>query len=303
MSSAPTHEPAPGSTLYYSLLGEKAEPRRRFLARLALIDTVATSLEEVTDAGVVSHKVHWWHEELERLETGTPRHPATRPVAEESGRDAVVRGCLAILGAAADERLEPAEDRNTLERRLRRDFDARLSLLAHALDGTVGNDDESAWRRLSLPLARMHRLRRLPHLLHRGYTVFAFDAYRDAGLRPEDLMARVRVAPTADAPPGQDARDIHPAEAIDAFLAREVGTIIADFDAAFDTGASPADRASGIDGFRLAWMPLAILARLRVRQCRSWQRHRPDLLRERRELTPLMKFLVAWRWRRRLARR
>ena len=59
-----------GSSLYYSLLWTDDAVRERLLARLSLVHTLLTTLEEVQEPEVAERKVHWWHEELERLGRG-----------------------------------------------------------------------------------------------------------------------------------------------------------------------------------------------------------------------------------------
>ena len=75
--SRPDEWPRPGSTYYYALRHQPGDVHARVHATLQLIETVTECLLDVTEPTVAEKKIHWWHEEIDRLINAEPRHPAT----------------------------------------------------------------------------------------------------------------------------------------------------------------------------------------------------------------------------------
>ena len=325
---AATVRPREGSTLHYALLWTAAEARERFLARLGLVVALSRTLDHVHDRGVAERKVHWWHEELERLRAGEPRHPRTVACAGPlAGLEAANAACLDVLSVAATTRYTPPADDAERRARLVRDHGARLALLAHALSGRAADLEEPDIRNpgLAFALGLHETLARLPTLLHRGFAVFSDADYARHGLSPVALAREVRRRPehgeTDEEAGGETSREggrdrdrgesrgeasgkASPGARLSGIpvvaAPPERGPMIAASVAAArraldDALADPAYRATYS---RRELAPLARIAAIRARQLRLWQEQAPDLLRENVTPTPLAKLLVAWRHRR-----
>ncbi len=211
-----------GSTLYYSLLWTSPAARQRFIERLELVQALSSTLDEVHEPLVAERKIHWWHEELQRMVEGTARHPAAQacqsslsvtaipPWATRQSDEAgvasvtdnpVLNACLNIVSAASTIRFKPPSteaDANTL---LEQSYLARLALLAHALSGDVDDLNLQQHSRIAArALGKHEQLSRLPQLIHRGQAVFSDARYRKHALRPSDLAERIRIAsePTSE---------------------------------------------------------------------------------------------------------
>jgi len=267
-----------GSSLYYALWGLDDALRERACARLELGTALADAVSDVTEPDVARRKIHWWHEELERLHGGTPRHPAAKACADLQGSDAAMARALDVLGSAAEERLNPADDQDTLEARLARGAGARVWLVldgidAAALDG--GDTLPHAWSALATGLGLHERLARLAELLSRRHPVFAQQSWQRHGAGPNDVGSD----DAARAALGNRVLD----EALE--RARHV----------LDEGVRSAAAACGRGRPARA---VVVLGRLRERQLALWAADRqPDLVRVRPSLTPLRKLYIAWRHR------
>jgi len=68
----------PGSNLYYCLLYYSPATRQKLIAWHALASELDQIQWECSDLSVARLKYAWWHEELERFEYGSPRHPVTQ---------------------------------------------------------------------------------------------------------------------------------------------------------------------------------------------------------------------------------
>ena len=298
--------PREGSSLYYALLWTESAARRRFLGTLSLLQTLGRTLDEVHDPGVAERKVHWWHEEIERLSNGAPRHPRTiacRACLGGSPRAAARR--LDVLSVTATERFAPPATDEEARERHERDYGARLALLAHALSAQATDLDDDGVRHAALArgFGSHAALSRLPALVHRGFAVFSDERYARHALAPaalaavarRDVSAPRRTGPDAGADtdggagtadPGDDGGEPR------ALVAAGVDEALAAFDEALSDARYRAVYA------RRELAPIARLAALRRRQTRLWRDARPNLLRERLTLTPLVKLAIAWRHRR-----
>ncbi|NND92829.1 MAG: squalene/phytoene synthase family protein [Granulosicoccus sp.] len=223
-----------GSSLYYSLLWTDPVARQRFIARLHLVQTLSRTLDDVQEPQVAQSKIHWWHEELQRMVEGTARHPAVQACQDSLAEQRVspaattssagpgppgnthqaMHACLQILTAASTERFTPASTIAELDRLVELDYSARLALLAHSLSDEPQELDLAAHSRtLARGLGRHERLSRLPRMLHRGLPVFSEESYRQYGVKPADLAQQVRVAgwqPIIDAASSSTPEDSSP---------------------------------------------------------------------------------------------
>ena len=305
MPTAPIKE---GSSLYYSLLWTPADAKDRFQHRLALISALATTLDDVYEPQVAEKKIHWWHEELQRLHDGNARHPALQANQKHLKANAQAQAaCLEIVSVAASQRFSTAETIDTADADLVRSFRARLALLSHALSGGDSSGSDEALDLATHPdsaalaLALHEQLTRLPNLIHRGLPVFSDELYKQFDVRPNDLAEHIRVASAGQSDseskssaPGDSAPTLKSipivsekpgrAKLISHAIERSHSTI---------SGALNDDEV--IRRYRQpALIPLWRLLVLRKHQLALWQKREPDLLRERLTLTPLVKLFRAW---------
>ncbi|MBX2836588.1 MAG: hypothetical protein KTR35_07030 [Gammaproteobacteria bacterium] len=258
-TSANTLEPPEGSSLYYSLLYTAPELRANVLHVLTLIDTLERTLDGVREHQVAEVKIHWWHEEIDRLFEGQPRHPETRncqtilaPV-EDSRKQ-----LLSVLSATSSERLASTRTDAAAQQRITEDYQARLTLLFTALQQAP-----QSFATLALGLGQHHRLRRLATLLKMGVEVFSDEAYQRHNTTPDDVLR------------GNSSELI--AEAI------------ADAHGAITQGLNDLSNERGL--------PQSLITHTRIsrQQCRHWQKRSPCIATLSTTLTPLRKFFIAWR--------
>ena len=195
-----------GSSLYYSLLWTDAAAKERYLQRLTLIQALNSTLDDVQDPQVAQQKIHWWHEELERMLNGEARHPATQAcqssfvsnstnVGSNADTNPIMFACLAVLSSVSDVRFTPPATMKDRDEQLIKNFTARLALLSHALSEDINDLALTSHPALAAEgLAKHEQLIRLPALLHRGHAVFSDDTYKSHKVTPSDLATDVRVA-------------------------------------------------------------------------------------------------------------
>ncbi|ASJ75226.1 hypothetical protein [Granulosicoccus antarcticus] len=310
-----------GSTLHYSLLWTEPAARQRFIERLELVHALGTTLEAVHEPQVAERKIHWWHEELQRMSEGSARHPAAQACqsslvlsnnpswpadqnneADQTAIDAhpALNACLNIVSAASTMRFTPPSSEKEANALLEKNYLARMALLAHALSDNIDDLDLPGHSSLAaLALGKFEQLSRLPHLIHRGQAVFSDQLYKQHAIRPTDLAGKIRIAPDAESPSTKQASSgLHSIP-----LTVEKPEIQALLNAAITTAHQDFQRAMADDEtvsrYRQApLLPLWRLIVLREKQLAMWQRNPPNLLRERTTLTPLVKLFHAWRNRR-----
>lgn len=265
--------PEAGTTLYYSLL-YCSETQRTHVGRvLFFCATLANTLLDVTEAGVAEQKIHWWHEEIERLFNNAARHPGTLQLAPLVTHYSLSRSSfLDILRANNDEKFLPSQNNETFEQRLVADFSGRLQLCGKILGVTPklleNTELLSQW---AIALGNLDRLHRLRHLYYRGYAVWPESDYTQLGLQP-----------------GQLDQTQFASQAMQLLQRRLDLTDKLLRDALLSTDKSPAT------------MPLLIYAKLRHKQLQQWQRQPDKLLTHYMGITPVRKFVHAW-WVRRTA--
>ena len=278
--------PHDGSSLYYSLLWTPPFAKDNFLRRLTLIHALASSLDEVQEPTVAEKKIHWWHEELERLAKSTPRHPACEENREWlGGNQTAIRHCLSILSSAASTRYTQSQTDEEARQLLLASFKSRLALLSDALQDPQprpGQQAGSAKREalsnqtlqsdeLALAFATHENLYRLPYFLHRGFAVFSDETYERHSVTPKTLTT----------------------DGSETLLEEAITHSLAFFDQAF------ANESTRSEFQKPAQLPLWRLAKLRAAQLKLWQRQGTRLISERATLTPVRKLYIAWRHRRR----
>ena len=258
-------------------------------------------LLDVADPGVARTKVHWWHEELDRLHAGAPRHPAAVAVRGPGGR--ATPRALAAAGAAGrggrPTGWSPPTTIDALDATLGTIGGHRLALACDALAPGTGllEAPDALPRGLGVGLMRHERLSRLPPLLARRHRVFSTELYRRHGLDAAGLLAGVRMA-RAEGDEAPEARGGADDGADDggggakasarAALLRDAVELAA---TALRTGLAESGAGTAVP------VPARAFATLRLRQLELWRAKGTDLLRERRSLTPLRKAWIAARMR------
>lgn len=97
----------PGSSLYYSILFYPADIKRELNALHAFHHEIEQIIEECSDPGVAHMKLAWWIEEIQRLFTGTPRHPVSMEFAEVISHHALTSADLNNLIRHYEQRINP----------------------------------------------------------------------------------------------------------------------------------------------------------------------------------------------------
>lgn len=305
-----------GSSLHYSLLWTDADARARFIARLSLVQALGTTLDDVQEPQVAERKIHWWHEELQRMVNGEARHPATiacqqslstqariqtdtAGVAIPDTANEVLTVCLSILSSVSTSRFTPPTTDQEADTQLTQNQTAQIALLAHALSNDI-NDlaVESHPAIAALAMAKYEQLTRLPYLIHRGHPVFSDETYQRYGIRPTDLASQVRVAQDApaDEVPKPGSLEGIPVKVDTPGRQKLLTSAIDTAGMALQTAVNDQHIAKRYRQTPL--LPLWRLLVLREKQVTAWQKQQPDLMRERTSLTPLSKFFTAWRHRR-----
>ena len=305
-----------GSSLHYSLLWTDAAAKSRFINRLALINAMATTLDDVQEHQVAEKKIHWWHEEIQRLHDGSARHPATQQNQTDlQGLDVAQMACLEIISVASTQRFTAAGTCATGEAELIRSFKARLSLLAHALsESTSDLDTGTHLDSVALAFGLYDQLVRLPALIHRGLPVFSDELYEQFKIRPQTLAEHIRVAKSAQLDTEPDKTHLTPAPLASASTTLKSIPVVSEKSASEASGrhrllahaiahcrdalSSAMNDSQCVQRYRSdAMLPLWRLLVLRKYQLELWQKQQPDLLRERTTLTPLVKLFRAWQHR------
>jgi len=270
--------PRPGSSLYYSGLYCDKDTRVRCLRTLNLISIIANSLLDVQDPAVAQQKIHWWHEELDRLDSNNATHPSLIGCQAIHDNQRLKKYCLTILSAAANERMAPASTEAELNAQLIPDYNARGALLLDGLmDKPVSEDKiQELVPDLADAFLRSGRLRQLRRLLHRGIAVFSDEVYEQFDLQPSDLTNYVATTAPRN-------------EKIDNLIASRVDLAVVAY--------KKAESIITVDLVKESpqLLPLLTLTRMRQQQVDLWQKQRPDLLKESITPTPVRKFWLTWR--------
>lgn len=291
--------PQPGSTLYYALLHCSDSEVARAHTSLELMRVVSEVLADVSEPSVAEQKVHWWHEELDRLGKLQARHPACKQFqqarlastdqTQETSRPAAnlkkeAAALLQILSSNSNERFANANDESAFAERINDDYRARINLLCSAVQFPAPPPEtliESFTDPLIQGFGLSHRLRRFRELHSAGSMVWPESLYQQHDLQPETVYE----------PANKDAL-----AALQAQVVASAGNALSE----------------GLDGLwrhlqvgtsqRQAALVIVTAASLRLAQIRQWQKKPPDLLREYRGLTPFAKSLVMWKTKRKFAK-
>lgn len=260
-----------GSTLYYSLMYCEAPVRERVVKALHLIHVISTTLYEVSEPAVAEKKIHWWHEELERLAKQQARHPACVNVQEHLHKADAVNALVRILSAASNERYTPAATDQELHEMISADYASRLLLI----DACFGENTPVHCPATALALGQTHRLTTLGTRFQHGYAVFSDESYAELKTTPERL-----------------GKDMESRNTLLASMINKASHALSDASAENRT-LQP--RTGSV-------LPVQIMVELRSAQLKLWKKKQPDLLNEYLTLTPLRKYFIAYRTKRRFAK-
>lgn len=305
-----TTEAADGSALYYALLYIDKPASTRAMETLQFIHTLSGTLNDVTEGQVAEKKIHWWHEELARQSKQQSRHPAGVAVQNYLHNKQSIESSLTILSATATERYAPAATEQELKERVLADYGARLTLLEAALSTTTDTNKNSGISAAESPisfrskteilsdndvslsqksnaiafgLGQFDRLNSLIHRLRCGYPVFSDETYKHHELTPDDLLSHAATDSNLTTKNQGN---------VNALLA----SAIADTHTSLENATQCIRDLHQSDPTSLA---VQILCEIRCAQVRIWKKRKPNLLNESLTLTPLRKFIIAYRCKRR----
>ncbi len=293
-----------GSSLYYSLLWISEDQRLRFVNRLALVNALAETLESVQEPNVAEQKIHWWHEELERLNKAKARHPATQCCQTElQNNQSAIETCMQLLSAVASERFTPCKTDEEVDDLIIRGFQARLALLSHSLSqkqSDLISDNQPQLAALGFGLHE--RLRRLSRSIHRGQPVFSTQTFQRFNCTPQQLASQIPATQQSGEMPSTSSDAFKKIPILDASSldASEHHAPLLAY--AIDQVQTTLQRATQDESVqqhyqRRPLLPLWRLLILKHRQAKLWQKRQPNLLQEGLTLTPLLKLYHAWRHR------
>lgn len=266
--------PQEGSTFYYALLKTNSQDRADVCSLLRFCDVLASVLHDVSEPTVAEQKIHWWHQEIERLQNGEARHPAATIVYPVMRRYSLKpESLMSILQANNNEKFINATNDEEYRQRLLTDYGARLALCASVL---LQNTDERPLEWQAVPawahaFGTFDRLRQLIYLHHRAYPVLPDSDYQNAGIEPAGLTS-----PDAST-------------AVSTLLAKHIDYALTQF----DTGLKQPPQDDRV-------LPIYLCGTLRQAQLNEWRKKPLDLLQQYTGLTPLRKFWISLRARPRL---
>lgn len=275
-----------GSSLYYSLLYCSDAQRSRALQALTLIQSMTSALHDVSEPSIAEKKIHWWHEEIERLVKRNARHPDCVATQQWLPNRVTAQACIDVLSVAASERFNPATtDAEWLER-VQQDYHARIVLTHHALQYDAEDRSNVPINYVSMAqgLGQMDRLLSLPTLLHKGYAVFSDERFTQCNVTPEDLLKIT----------GSTEDNTHALpEPVNNLMRWAISHANTTLEKTHTESPFTDQPTSGYV------LPLIIMTTLRQKQVKLWLKKSPNLLRETVSVTPMRKFISAYRLRRR----
>ena len=268
-----------GSSLYYATRRLDDDVRARVTSLLLLFDTLATAVFDVQEPQVAEKKIHWWHEEIDRLYQHEARHPHTKTL-----QPWITQACpdkalwLSVLAVNNQLRFVNTDTEAALEQQLVDDYGSRLtivnSVLTHISDAQTGTSPlqpgtPPSWvRPFSLGLGYVDKLINFNRLYQHGHIAFAEESWEHAALKPE----------AAREPDSKQALD----NLLHAIIPR-AQTHLGDGIEAISQVPTPMLK------------PLWTLTALRQRQLALWQRKNHNPLNASMSLTPAAKAWRAWR--------
>jgi hypothetical protein len=277
-----------GSSLYYSLLYCTDAQRSRVQHTLTLIQTMTSALHEVTEPSVAEKKIHWWHEEIERLVKRDARHPDCVAAQRWLPHRSTAQACIDVLSVAASERFNPAVNDSEWLERIQQDYHARIVLVHHALqyDAEDRSNVPIKYTSMAQGLGQVDRLLLLPTLLKKGYAIFSDERFTQCNITPEDLLSLT----SGTEPHSQDKQEA--ANNLIHWAMSQANTSLAQAMTESPFTDKPASK---------SLLPMIIMTTLRQQQVKLWLKKSPNLLRETVSVTPMRKFISTYRLKRRHA--
>lgn len=265
----------PGSTAYYRRLFLPERQQRGVTALFAFCHDVGAIADEVSAIDAARMKLAWWHEEIERLYTGAPRHPVTQAlqpwVEERQLQRTLFEEFLAGAGMDIDHPGHATDSDLLLQ--------ARRMAAAQRLESEICGYREAATRefaeRLGIALQLVRILRDVRADAARGRVCIPAERFEAHGVRPGEL-----------------AQSTTP-EHVRALFADQARRIHEQFNIALATLAAIDHRAQ-CSGLVAAAIQRRLLAEI--------ERDGYRVLQHRLDLTPIRKLWIAWRTARRAAR-
>lgn len=267
----------PGSSYYYATVFLRPEQQRPYDTLFALWEELQAIPKRCSDPGIARSKLQWWRDELARaLQAHEPRHPIGLALAAQFGSNLAVDDLLQLTDAVEHELGHG-------------DYPSFAALLQHAKNGggqvwrlvektVVPANSPNTAGLLSEVGARLElcdRLQDLREEMRIGRLPLPTDELRQHGINPADLCRHLE------------------STAFRELLAANLRRLGTDLQALL--ASLPAR-----DG--IAALPAQILATLRLRLIDEILTDGCRLLTHRIALTPLRKFWIAWRTRRRVLR-
>ncbi len=268
-----------GSSLYYATRHLDDDVRARVTSLLVLFDTLATAVTDVQEPQVAEKKIHWWHEEIDRLYQHEARHPHTKSL-----QPWITQACpdkapwLSVLAVNNQMRFVNTETESALEQQLIDDYGSRLTIVNSVLTPVTDSQKESdmmlpgtppQWARpYSLGLGHVDKLINFNRLYQQGHIAFAEESWQRAALKPEA------------------ARETDNKQALDNLL----HAIISRAQAHLGDGIEAISQVPA-PMLKLLWT----LTALRQQQLTLWQRKNHNPLNASMSLTPAAKAWRAWR--------
>lgn len=173
--SFPNEATPPGSGPYYVARFSPVARRDEVAAWFAWFSLIDRAVLQSRDPGVTRLKLDWWHDETERMASGSAQHPLALALMPS------IRDCWQIpqmhrLLNAAEDRVRHLSPKDTgeLEHQCRDEQASRLHLLA----GEYRDEDEV--EATGFYIGVVARLQRLPLDLSRGYLSLPLAPDRDA---------------------------------------------------------------------------------------------------------------------------
>ncbi len=316
-AAIPKQSAEEGSALYYAMLYIEDAAAQRAIDTLQFVESISAALHEVSDSTVAQKKIHWWHEELARLAKQQARHPACTAVQGYLHKAVQVKDSLSVLSVSSNERFTTYQDDHALNTALIEEYGARLRLLEYAVSAEnstsvtnnalpMPNASQPVHNAVALALAKFERLNTLVMLLRSGYAVFSDERYAKFATSPEALL---RYSNHSIANLTQNTAEQTPQTVSDAPTDNSEDSTD-DIDAMMDdvlqdTLSALAHAINQMDNAKqttVVTLPVQILCNIRHAQVKLWHKRQPNLLRESVKLTPLRKFFIAYRCKRRFTK-
>lgn len=105
-TAADATQPAPGSPAWFAMLFSPPEQRPAIAAVHALWHELDTLPRRITEPEPMRMRLAWWHEELGRLEAGSPRHPRAIAASPWLEGDALATTLMRELLVAAEDEFD-----------------------------------------------------------------------------------------------------------------------------------------------------------------------------------------------------